>query len=120
VVGRHFSALIKQLLDDVYWDSIDYLLIDTPPGTSDEHITVVEALRDYKPDGSILVTTPQVTNLILGRLFSLRVLPLSGQLFAFAGCIDSRRPQGDHILPKSGPAHSWNNRKHEWIRLSKL
>ena len=29
-------------------------------GTSDEHITVVENLRDYNPDGAILVTTPQV------------------------------------------------------------
>ena len=30
------------------------------PGTSDEHITVVENLRNYSPDGAILVTTPQV------------------------------------------------------------
>ena len=30
------------------------------PGTSDEHITVVENLRHYNPDGAILVTTPQV------------------------------------------------------------
>ena len=29
-------------------------------GTSDEHITVVENLRNYNPDGAILVTTPQV------------------------------------------------------------
>ncbi|OQV21465.1 Cytosolic Fe-S cluster assembly factor nubp2 [Hypsibius exemplaris] len=60
--GPKKNALIKQLLDDVYWDNIDYLLIDTPPGTSDEHITVVEALRDYNPDGSILVTTPQAVS----------------------------------------------------------
>jgi Mrp family chromosome partitioning ATPase len=34
-------------------------------GTSDEHITVVESLRDFKPDGAILVTTPQVSWKIL-------------------------------------------------------
>lgn len=52
--------MIKQLLNDVFWDDVDYLLIDTPPGTSDEHITVAEALRGYNPDGAVLVTTPQV------------------------------------------------------------
>lgn len=37
--------MIKQFLTDVYWQDIDYLVIDTPPGTSDEHITVMENLR---------------------------------------------------------------------------
>jgi len=40
-----FSAMIKQFLTDVYWQNLDYLIIDTPPGTSDEHITVMENLR---------------------------------------------------------------------------
>ena len=52
--------MIKQFLTDVSWGSLDYLIIDTPPGTSDEHITVVENLKQHKPDGAILVTTPQV------------------------------------------------------------
>ena len=39
--------------------NIDYLIIDTPPGSSDEHIAAIEFLRNYNPDGSILVTTPQ-------------------------------------------------------------
>lgn len=54
------TAMIKQFLNDVYWQDVDYLIIDTPPGTSDEHITVMEALRAYNADGAILVTTPQV------------------------------------------------------------
>lgn len=37
--------MIKQFLTDVYWQDIDFLVIDTPPGTSDEHITVVENVR---------------------------------------------------------------------------
>ena len=52
--------MIKQFLSDVVWRDIDYLVIDTPPGTSDEHITVVESLKGYNPDGALLVTTPQV------------------------------------------------------------
>ena len=32
---------------------------DTPPGTSDEHLTVVKALKNVQPDGAIIVTTPQ-------------------------------------------------------------
>lgn len=42
------------------WGDLDFLIVDTPPGTSDEHISTVEALRPYKPLGAILVTTPQV------------------------------------------------------------
>ncbi|XP_078346703.1 cytosolic Fe-S cluster assembly factor NUBP2 homolog [Oculina patagonica] len=57
--GPKKNAMIKQFLSDVCWGDLDYLIIDTPPGTSDEHITVVENLRHYNPDGAILVTTPQ-------------------------------------------------------------
>lgn len=39
------SATIYQFLTDVHWGELDYLIIDTPPGTSDEHITVVEKMR---------------------------------------------------------------------------
>ena len=53
--------MIKQFLTDVYWGDLDYLIIDTPPGTSDEHITVVENINQHNPDGAILVTTPQVS-----------------------------------------------------------
>ena len=41
----YFAAMIKQFLTDVYWQDIDFLIIDTPPGTSDEHITVMENLK---------------------------------------------------------------------------
>lgn len=40
-----FLGMIKQFLSDVHWQDLDYLIIDTPPGTSDEHITVMENLR---------------------------------------------------------------------------
>lgn len=42
------------------WGELDYLVVDTPPGTSDEHMATVEALRPYRPLGALVVTTPQV------------------------------------------------------------
>ncbi|XP_033098601.1 cytosolic Fe-S cluster assembly factor NUBP2 homolog [Anneissia japonica] len=57
--GPKKNAMIKQFLTDVYWGKLDYLIIDTPPGTSDEHITVIENLQELKPEGAVLVTTPQ-------------------------------------------------------------
>jgi len=51
--------MIKTFLTDVYWQDIDYLIIDTPPGTSDEHITVMENLKNVTVDGAVLITTPQ-------------------------------------------------------------
>lgn len=57
--GPKKTAMIKQFLDDVYWQDLDYLIIDTPPGTSDEHISVMENLKTVKCDGAVIVTTPQ-------------------------------------------------------------
>ncbi|XP_049869580.1 cytosolic Fe-S cluster assembly factor NUBP2 homolog [Pectinophora gossypiella] len=57
--GPKKTSMIKQFLEDVCWDKLDYLVIDTPPGTSDEHITVMENLRGVPQCAAILVTTPQ-------------------------------------------------------------
>lgn len=57
--GPKKTAMIRQFLSDVCWEELDYLIIDTPPGTSDEHITVMECMREVKCDGAIIVTTPQ-------------------------------------------------------------
>ena len=54
------TDMIRQFLANVYWGETDYLIIDTPPGTSDEHMAVVENVKHLNPDGAILVTTPQV------------------------------------------------------------
>jgi Mrp family chromosome partitioning ATPase len=39
--GPRKNGLIKQFLTDVLWEDLDYLIIDTPPGTSDEHISII-------------------------------------------------------------------------------
>lgn len=47
------------------WGNLDYLLIDTPPGTSDEHISTVQfLLQAGSVDGAIVVTTPQEISLL--------------------------------------------------------
>jgi ATP-binding protein involved in chromosome partitioning len=49
--------MIKQFLKDVEWGQLDYLIIDSPPGTGDEPLSVIQLLE--KTDGAIIVTTPQ-------------------------------------------------------------
>ena len=57
--GPRKNGLIKQFLTDVTWGELDYLIIDTPPGTSDEHLSIVQSLKATQIDGAIIVTTPQ-------------------------------------------------------------
>ena len=66
MTGIWFPWLSYQLrhdmrIADVAWGELDALIIDTPPGTSDEHITVMESLRESATvvTGAVLVTTPQ-------------------------------------------------------------
>jgi Mrp family chromosome partitioning ATPase len=61
--GPKKHALIKQFLADVNWGDLDFLICDTPPGTSDEHLSVVTLLKDAGIDGAVLVTTPQEVSL---------------------------------------------------------
>lgn len=56
--GAKKTGLIKQFLRDIMWESLEYLFIDTPPGTSDEHLAIASWLKG-SIDGAIIVTTPQ-------------------------------------------------------------
>ncbi|XP_037071679.1 cytosolic Fe-S cluster assembly factor nubp1-like [Pollicipes pollicipes] len=62
--GPKKNGLIKQFLRDVDWGDTDYLIVDTPPGTSDEHLSVVQYLQSSGIDGAIIVTTPQEVALL--------------------------------------------------------
>ena len=50
-------SLIRQFLTDVRWGDLDYLIIDCPPGTGDELISIAQLLEGA--DGAVIVTTPQ-------------------------------------------------------------
>jgi len=50
-----FSA-IRQFIADVEWGELDFLIIDSPPGTGDEPLTVAQQIQDAK---AVIVTTPQ-------------------------------------------------------------
>jgi Mrp family chromosome partitioning ATPase len=62
--GPKKNGLIKQFLRDVDWGDLDFLLCDTPPGTSDEHLSVVSLLKESGIDGAVVVTTPQEVALL--------------------------------------------------------
>ncbi|MGB9901508.1 Mrp/NBP35 family ATP-binding protein [Methanothrix sp.] len=55
--GPMKMAALKQFVFDVNWSDLDFLIVDLPPGTSDEPISVVQLLSGM--DGAIVVTTPQ-------------------------------------------------------------
>ena len=54
--GPMASSAIRQFVTDVYWDELDYLVVDMPPGTGDIHLTLVQTVP---VTGVIIVTTPQ-------------------------------------------------------------
>jgi len=62
--GPKKNGLIKRFLKDVEWGDLDLLVVDTPPGTSDEHLSVNSFLGASGVDGAVLITTPQEVALL--------------------------------------------------------
>ena len=54
--GPMASSALKQFVSDVYWEELDYLIIDMPPGTGDIHLTLVQTVP---VTGAVIVTSPQ-------------------------------------------------------------
>jgi Mrp family chromosome partitioning ATPase len=69
-------ALINQLLADTLWPELDYLVIDSPPGTGDEPLTVCQLLNSSTSRGTVIVTTPQSVSVLDAR----RTIDFSRQL----------------------------------------
>jgi Mrp family chromosome partitioning ATPase len=63
--GPMKMAAIKQFIQDVNWGDLDFLLVDMPPGTSDEPLSVVQLIPELA--GAIIVTTPQDVALLDSR-----------------------------------------------------
>ncbi len=56
---------LRQFVADVRWGNLDYLIVDLPPGTGDEPLTVAQLMPDA--DGMVVVTTPQEIALLNSR-----------------------------------------------------
>ncbi len=54
--------IIKQFINDVDWGQLDYLVIDCPPGTGDEPLSIIQLIG--KVDGAIVITTPQQLSVV--------------------------------------------------------
>jgi ATP-binding protein involved in chromosome partitioning len=56
---------IRQFLEEVEWGRLDYLIVDLPPGTGDEPLSIAQLIPS--PDGAVIVTTPQDVALLSVR-----------------------------------------------------
>ncbi len=65
---------VQQFLEDVIWDNMDYVILDFPPGTGDEALTVAQLIPDS--DGAVIVITPQD----LAILDAVKAINFAGQL----------------------------------------
>ncbi|CEL56556.1 Cytosolic Fe-S cluster assembly factor CFD1 OS=Cryptococcus neoformans var, neoformans serotype D (strain B-3501A) GN=CFD1 PE=3 SV=1 [Rhizoctonia solani AG-1 IB] len=88
--GPKKNAMIRQFLSDVRWGELDYLVVDTPPGTSDEHLSLLEHLAPVHDRlSAVIVTTPQAVALadaIKGVSFTRAVnLPILGVIENMSG-----------------------------------
>ena len=59
--GPRLAGIIKQFLNEVLWEELDYLVVDLPPGTGDIQLTLVQTVP---VTGAIMVTTPQEVALV--------------------------------------------------------
>ncbi len=96
---------IQQFIGDVEWGELDYLVIDFPPGSSDEPLTVAQSLPDI--DGMVIVTTPQEVALLdsrksVGFAKSLKV-PVLGIIENMSGYTIKGSAQPNQVLSITGP-----------------
>jgi len=89
---------IKQFLGDVEWGTLDFLIVDLPPGTGDEPLSVANLIEGM--DGSIIVTTPQDVALLDSRKsvnFSRMLkIPVIGIVENMSGL---KCPECGHLIP---------------------
>ncbi len=63
--GPMKMGAIKQFIGDVQWGDLEYLIVDLPPGTGDEPLSIAQLIP--QSDGAIIVTTPQDVALVSVR-----------------------------------------------------
>ncbi len=102
--GPAKHGFIKQLLTAVEWGNLDYLIVDCPPGTGDEPLSVIQLLEGA--DGAIIVTTPQdvaLTDVRKSVTFCRQVkLPVIGVVENMSGFVCPHCGEGVDIFKSGG------------------
>ena len=102
--GPRKYHVIKQFLKDVEWGELDFLVIDSPPGTGDEPLAIVQLLESA--DGAVVVTTPQevaLSDVRKGITFCRSLdLPVLGVLENMSGFVCPKCGQKTDIFKSGG------------------
>lgn len=97
-------TVIRQFVADVQWGDLDYLVVDLPPGTGDEPLSVAQVLKAV--DGSVIVTTPQEVALLDSRksvVFSRQLkIPVIGIVENMSGLVCPHCGQEIDLFKKGG------------------
>lgn len=101
-------GVIKQFLEDVDWPELDYLIVDCPPGTGDEALSVVQFLENV--DGTVIVSTPQDVAFLDARKtinFSKKLnVPILGLVENMAGFVCPKCGEKVDIFKSGGAARA--------------
>ena len=102
--GPAKAAVIRQFLSDVNWGDLDYLVIDSPPGTGDEPLSACQLIPNVS--GIIIVTTPQDVAILDARksvLFAQEIkIPVVGIIENMSGFICPHCQVETDIFKKGG------------------
>ena len=95
---------LKQFLSDVEWDELDYLIVDLPPGTGDEPLSILQLIKDL--DGVIMITIPSdlsqhVVTKAINMVNELKV-PIIGLIENMSGFVCPKCKTSFDILGKNG------------------
>jgi ATP-binding protein involved in chromosome partitioning len=101
--GPMIHGALLQLVRDVAWGELDYLIVDLPPGTGDVPLTVAQQLRSA---GAVLVTTPQDVALAdvvrAKQMFDKLGIPVLGIVENMTEFICPHCGKGTHIFDEGG------------------
>ncbi|MBP1908112.1 Mrp/NBP35 family ATP-binding protein [Methanolobus bombayensis] len=102
--GPAKMAAIKQFLEDVSWGDLEYLIVDLPPGTGDEPLSIAQLIE--KMEGAVVVTTPQDVALVSVRksikFAEILKVPVIGIVENMAGIICPHCDEKIDIFGKGG------------------
>lgn len=104
VRGPAKNGILQQMLGQVNWGPLDYLIIDCPPGTGDEPLSVCQLINS--PDGGVVVTTPQevaAADVRKSIQFCRKLnLPILGILENMSGYVCPNCGEEIHLFGKDG------------------